>query len=176
MYHLGVPENIQKSSLFELADSILAISRYIQASKSFASHGWTPIESAVMRFVDGNPGTTASAAAEATQLINSNFSRALRALEKKGLVRREIDEEDARRVRLYPTESAHQNLQLLQALWTGLLDGIIDDPTDVDRVNAVLRQIEAAFVARAADLRSPADSPATHSDPRNEEPRSGAAR
>ena len=42
-----------------------------------------------MRFIDRNPGTSASAAAEATQLISSNFSRALRSLEKKDLVRRE---------------------------------------------------------------------------------------
>ncbi|CAN5335312.1 hypothetical protein BH11ACT4_BH11ACT4_13210 [soil metagenome] len=141
-------DDIRASSLFELADSILAISRYIYASKSFALHGWTPIESAVMRFVDRNPGTTARAAAEATQLISSNFSRALRALEKKGVVRREVDDEDARRVRLYPTESAQRNLQLLHDLWTNLLDGIIDDPADVDKVNAVLRRIEAELVVR----------------------------
>lgn len=141
-------DDIRASSLFELADSILAISRHIYATKAFALHGWTPIESAVMRFVDRNPGTTARAAAEATQLISSNFSRALRGLEKKGVVRREVDDEDARRVRLYPTESAQRNLQLLHELWTNLLDGIIDDPAELDQVNAVLRRIEAALVGR----------------------------
>ena len=151
-------EDIPPSSLFELADSILAISRYIQASKSFASHGWTPIESAVMRFVDRNPGTTASAAAEATQLISSNFSRALRGLERKGVVRREIDPDDARRVRLFPTDLARDNLKRLHDLWTGLLDGIIDDAGEVDRVNTVLRRIEAAFVAPAAIDRLPRES------------------
>jgi MarR family transcriptional regulator, temperature-dependent positive regulator of motility len=145
----------QTSSLFELADLILAISRYVQASKGFASQGWTPIESAVMRYVDRNPGTTASAAAEATQLISSNFSRALRALEKKGLVRHDVDQEDARRVRLYPTDLAHENLQLLHELWTGLLGGIIDDPDDIDRVNAVLRRIESGLVARTRGEASP---------------------
>lgn len=151
-------EDIPPSSLFELADSILAISRYIQASKSFASHGWTPIESAVMRFVDRNPGTTASAAAEATQLISSNFSRALRGLERKGVVRREIDPDDARRVRLFPTDLARDNLKRLHDLWTGLLDGIIDDAGEVDRVNAMLRRVEAGFVARAAIDRLPRES------------------
>jgi DNA-binding MarR family transcriptional regulator len=153
-----VAEDIPPSSLFELADSILAISRYIQASKSFASHGWTPIESAVMRFVDRNPGTTASAAAEATQLISSNFSRALRGLERKGVVRREIDPDDARRVRLFPTDLARDNLKRLHDLWTGLLDGIIDDAGEVDRVNAMLRRVEAGFVARAAIDRLPRES------------------
>lgn len=144
-------DDVPPSSLFELADSVLAISRYIHASKSFTSHGWTPIESAVMRFVDRNPGTTASAAAEATQLISSNFSRALRTLEKKGLVRRDVDRDDARRVRLYPTDLARENLRRLHELWTGLLDGIVDDPADIERVNAVLRRIEAGLVGRATE-------------------------
>lgn len=51
-----------------------------------------------MRYVDRNPGTPARAAA-ATQQISSDFSRAVRALERKGLVHREADWEDARRVR-----------------------------------------------------------------------------
>ena len=111
-----------------------------------------------MRFVDRNPGTTASAAAEATQLISSNFSRALRGLERKGVVRREIDPDDARRVRLFPTDLARDNLKRLHDLWTGLLDGIIDDAGEVDRVNTVLRRIEAAFVAPAAIDRLPRES------------------
>ena len=161
-------DEIQESRLFELADSILAISRYIQASKSFASHGWTPIESAVMRFVDRNPGTTASAAAEATQLISSNFSRALRGLERKGVVRRDVDQEDARRARLYPTDLAQENLELLHDLWSGLLAGIIDDPSDLNRVNAVLRRVEAGLVARAAKMRSPSSRSVPTSPPRKE--------
>lgn len=149
-------EEPRTSSLFELADSILAISRYVHAEKSFASHGWTPIESAVMRYVDRNPGSTARETAEATQLVSSNFSRALRALEKKGLVRRDVDREDARRVRLYPTPSARENLQRLHELWTGMLDGIIDDSDDIDRVNATLRRIESGLIARATRTVPPA--------------------
>jgi len=162
-------DDIRTSSLFELADSILAISRYIHASKSFALHGWTPIESAVMRYVDRNPGTTARAAAEATQLISSNFSRALRGLEKKGVVRREVDEADARRVRLYPTESARMNLQMLHDLWTNLLDGIVDDPADVDQVNAVLRRIEAALSSSKG--RHATDGPNSLPNSQEEEPK-----
>ena len=79
----------QASRLFELADLILAVGRQIHAAKEFGAESWTPLESAVMRFIDRNPGTSASAAAEATQLISSNFSRALRGLERKGLVRRD---------------------------------------------------------------------------------------
>jgi DNA-binding MarR family transcriptional regulator len=139
----------QTSRLFELADLILAVGRQIHASKEFAAESWTPLESAVMRFIDRNPGTSASAAAEATQLISSNFSRALRGLEKKGLVRREVDRHDGRRVRLYPTAQAHDNLQRLRDVWSRLLDGIVPDPEEVEAVTATLRRIETELVERA---------------------------
>jgi DNA-binding MarR family transcriptional regulator len=139
----------QESRLFELADLILALGRQIHAAKEFGAESWTPLESAVMRFIDRNPGTSASAAAEATQLISSNFSRALRGLEKKGLVRRDVDEHDGRRVRLYPTDRAQDNLRQLRAVWSRLLDGIVPDPDEVEAVNSTLRRIETQLVARA---------------------------
>ena len=138
----------QTSRLFELGDLILAIGRHIYASKEFAAESWTPLESAVMRFIDRNPGTSAGAAAEATQLISSNFSRAVRDLEKKGLVRRDVDQHDGRRIRLYPTEQAHQNLQQLRDIWSRLLDGTVSNPEEIDAVNSTLRRIETQLVAR----------------------------
>lgn len=139
----------QTSQLFELADLILAVGRQIHASKEFAGESWTPLESAVMRFIDRNPGTSASAAAEATQLISSNFSRAVRGLEKKGLVRRDVDQQDGRRIRLYPTARAHDNLQRLREVWSRLLDGIVPDPEEIEAVNSALRRIETQLAARA---------------------------
>jgi MarR family transcriptional regulator, temperature-dependent positive regulator of motility len=139
----------QASRLFELADLILAVGRHIHASKEFAAESWTPLESAVMRFIDRNPGTSASAAAEATQLISSNFSRALRGLEKKGLVRRDVDQDDGRRLHLYPTALANNHLQQLRDVWSGLLDGIVPDPDEIDTVNSALRRIETQLVERA---------------------------
>jgi DNA-binding MarR family transcriptional regulator len=139
----------------------LAIGRVIRASKSFASHGWTPIESAVMRFVDDNPGTTAGAVADATRLVSSNVSRALRALEAKGLIRRDVDPEDARRVLLYPTDLALENLQFLHDRWSRLLAGVIENPDEITAVNAVLKRIESGLMTvahkaeRAATLRPP---------------------
>ncbi|HVT66286.1 MAG TPA: MarR family winged helix-turn-helix transcriptional regulator [Trebonia sp.] len=143
----------QASRLFELADLILAVGRQIYASKEFsaefAGQTWTPLESAVMRFIDRNPGASASAAAEATQLISSNFSRALRGLENKGLVRREVDAADGRRVRLYPTERAQDNLRQLHDIWSRLLDGVVTDPAEVEQATATLRRIETGLTARA---------------------------
>jgi MarR family transcriptional regulator, temperature-dependent positive regulator of motility len=150
----------QTSRLFELADLILAVGRQIHASKESASAGfaagsWTPLESAVMRFIDRNPGTTASAAAEATQLISSNFSRAVRGLEKKGVVRREADPHDGRRIRLYPTARAQDNLRQLRGIWSRLLDGVIADPAQIDAVTSVLRRIETQLGARARAATAP---------------------
>ena len=134
----------QVTRLFELADRVLAVARLIHAAKepAFAAESWTPLESAVMRAIDRSPGTTAGEAAEATRLISSNFSRALRSLERKGLVRRESDPQDARRVRLHPTEKAHDNLQALREIWSDLLGGIVSDPTEIDVVVGVLHRIE----------------------------------
>jgi DNA-binding MarR family transcriptional regulator len=141
----------QVSRLFELADLILAVGRLIHASKEFASESWTPLESAVMRFIDRNPGTSAGEAAEATRLISSNFSRALRGLEKKGLVYRDADRDDGRKVRLYPTDRARDNLRQLQDVWSRLLDGVVEDPEEIEAMTATLRRIETRLVARTRE-------------------------
>jgi MarR family transcriptional regulator, temperature-dependent positive regulator of motility len=145
-------DEAEEQALFEFADLVLALGRQIQGAKQNVEiHGgtsWTLLDSAVMRFIDRNPGTTAGAAAEATQLISSNFSRALRGLERKGLVRRERDPKDARRVHLYPTELAHENLRRLRSLWSELLEGIVADRADIERVNLLLRHVESALNAR----------------------------
>ncbi|WP_431035681.1 MarR family winged helix-turn-helix transcriptional regulator [Streptomyces sp. P6-2-1] len=138
----------QPSRLFELADLILAVGRHIEASKEAAAESGTPLEGAVMRFIDRHPGTTAREAAEATRLISSNFSRAVRGLEKKGLVRRDADEHDARRVRLYPTRKAQENLQRLRDVWARLLDGTVTDPDEIDAVISTLQQIENRLVTQ----------------------------
>ena len=142
-------DDAQAPQLFELADLILAFGRQIHASKDVPAEPWTLLESAVMRFIDRNPGTSASGAAEATQLISSNFSRALRGLETKGLVRRDVDQHDGRRVRLYPTPQAHDNLQRLRDVWSRLLDGIINDPEEIDNAISTLRRLETELTARA---------------------------
>ena len=141
----------QTPKLFELADLILAVGRHIEASKEAEAGSGTPLQGAVMRYIDRHPGTTAGAAAEATRLISSNFSRAVGGLERAGLVRREVDQHDARRVRLYPTDKAHENLQRLREVWSQLLEGTVDDPVEVDAAISTLRHIETRLVARTGD-------------------------
>jgi DNA-binding MarR family transcriptional regulator len=138
----------QASRLFELADRILAVGRHIGASKEGEGESGTPLQGAVMRYIDRHPGTTAGAAAEATQMISSNFSRAVRGLEQAGLVRRDTDQHDARRVRLYPTEKARENLQRLREVWSRLLEEAVTDSDDIDAAISTLRSIETRLVAR----------------------------
>jgi DNA-binding MarR family transcriptional regulator len=140
----------QKSRLFELADLISAVARQVHAAKEgMTETRWSALDIAVMRYIDRNPGTSARAAAEATQQISSNFSRALRGLESKGLVHREADHEDARRVRLYPTARAQANLRQLHDIWSDLLDGVISDEAEIDSMITTLRHIETALAEKA---------------------------
>ncbi|ANZ39688.1 MarR family transcriptional regulator [Lentzea guizhouensis] len=140
----------QKARLFELADLIAAVGRQIHASKEVLHRDpLTSVEISAMRFIDRNPGTSARVAAEATQQISSNFSRALRSLENKGLVHREADAEDARRVRLYPTARAQDNLRRLSELWSDLLDGAVSDEDEVESMISALRRIEAKLAEKA---------------------------
>lgn len=134
--------------LFDLADLILAVGRLIRPSGDRTTEACSPVESSVMRFISRNPGASARAASEATLLTSSNFSRVLRGLEKKGLVRREADVSDARRLHLYPTVRAREDLQKLRDTWTGTLEEILDDPETVDFINGKLRHIENELIAR----------------------------
>ncbi|MBB1159787.1 MULTISPECIES: MarR family winged helix-turn-helix transcriptional regulator [Amycolatopsis] len=144
---------MKDEQLFEVADLILAVARHINAAKEANAESGTPLEGAVMRFVDRHPGTTVNAAAEATQMISSNVSRAVRGLENKGLLRREADPEDARRVRLYPTPKAAENLQKLRDTWSALLDGTFTGPAEIDALIKTLHGIEARLVAQSRDAR-----------------------
>ncbi|GHH30862.1 MarR family winged helix-turn-helix transcriptional regulator [Lentzea cavernae] len=150
-------DEAQKSRLFELADLIAAVGRQIHASKEgVVKESWSALDIAVMRFIDRNPGTSAGAAADATQQISSNFSRALRNLERKGFVHREADQEDARRVRLYPTARAQENLRRLHDIWSDLLDGVVSDEDEVDAMIGTLRRMETKLAEKARKWR---DSP-----------------
>jgi DNA-binding MarR family transcriptional regulator len=41
-----------------------------------------------------------------------------------------VDEHDARRVRLYPTDKARENLRRLRDAWSRLLDGTVTDTNE----------------------------------------------
>lgn len=135
------------SHLFDFAELILAVGRQIHPAHDRSVGMCTPVESAVMRFINRSPGTSARAASEATLLPFSNLSRVVRGLEVKRLVRREVDPRDARCVRLYLTAQAEENLQHLRDTWSRTLQETVD-PAAFDGLNAALRQIENELNAR----------------------------
>jgi DNA-binding MarR family transcriptional regulator len=63
-------------------------------------------------------------------------------------VRREVDQDDARRVHLYPTEKAQENLQRLREIWSSMLEETVADPDEIDAAISTLRHIEARLVNR----------------------------
>lgn len=72
----------------------------------------------------------------------------IRGLVAKGLVRREVDLQDARAECLYPITVADANRARIRVAWSRALDGIVDDAGTVDFINATLRTIESALIAR----------------------------
>ena len=134
------------SRLYELADLIHSLSRQLPAPSDLEPGVCTPIEITVMRYIDRHPGASAKMAAEATLLPSSNFSRIVRALEAKGLVRREADPRDARSVQLHVTELADRNFQRLKQAWSTSLEGTIEDAAFLDAIIEALRGIETNLV------------------------------
>jgi DNA-binding MarR family transcriptional regulator len=132
----------QANALFELADVILAVARHIEASKPNRDAGATPLHGAVLRHVDRNPGASVSEVADSTRMLSSNVSRAVRNLVDEGYLRRVADDDDGRRVRLYPTAKADLNRAELGVRWSQLLARADLESRDVRSLNRSLRRLE----------------------------------
>lgn len=70
----------------------------------------------VLRLIDDQPGVTFTSLARQTKFERSATSRILSHLIKSGLIRREIDEDDARHFRLFATEAAKQLREIADPL------------------------------------------------------------
>ena len=140
----------QDEELAELAQLILSAAREIRfrGYDDPEAVSLNPSEANVMRCIDGHPGTTPSAVADATGLRRSNLSAALRELESQGLVERRVDPNDGRGVNLFPTPRAARNLALVQSEWAkALAVGLGDDHRDVPAAKRLLTRLEAGLIA-----------------------------
>lgn len=137
--------------LHELAELVHAVARRLGVPADLGSGPCSPVEISVIRHVCKNPGTSAGAAATATLLASSNFSRVLKGLIARGLVRREADDRDARGVRLYPTDLARSNMLQMREAWSRILDGAGVDLDRIELVNDTLARIESDLAAKAFD-------------------------
>ena len=147
------------SRLADLADAVVGVLRQLRLPTDPAFVDCTPVEISVMRVINRNPGASAREVSEATLLPSSNFSRVLRALESKGLVSRDVDERDARVVRLSPTERAQESTEALRETWSDTLSGIVQDPAELDLVVKTLRHIENVLISRRQTARDRSGRP-----------------
>ncbi|MFZ0088134.1 MAG: MarR family transcriptional regulator [Solirubrobacteraceae bacterium] len=157
---MDAPEN--ESRLADLADAVVGVVRQLRLPSDPAFVECTPVEISVMRVINRNPGASAREVSEATLLPSSNFSRVLRGLEFKGLISRDVDGRDARVVRLFPTERARESTEALRDTWRDTLEGVVDDPADLDLVVTTLRHIEDELISRRRTSRDRPGRPHEH--------------
>lgn len=127
----------------ELADLALVVSREIQF-RGYADPralSLTPSEGIVMRHVlqsDPDPVAPHEIAA-ATGLQRTNLSTTLRGLEHQGLIRREADPGDGRRVAVSPTDLGRSNDALVRHEWaTEVAEAADHDTTHLDAAVSLL--------------------------------------
>lgn len=96
---------LRQSVTYQLAsiaeDSVRPAARLFESRFGLNVH-----ELRVLRLIDDQPGVTFTSLARQTKFERSATSRILARLIKAGLVRREIDEDDARHFRLFATDAA----------------------------------------------------------------------
>lgn len=96
---------LRQSVTYQLAS--IAEDAVRPAARLFESRfGLNVHELRVLRLIDDQPGVTFTSLARQTKFERSATSRILSRLIKAGLVRREIDEDDARHFRLFSTQAA----------------------------------------------------------------------
>lgn len=146
-----------------LADLLFALSREVEphGRNGVDVIALSNLEVAVLRWIDGHPGTSPSATAQATGLQRSNLSAALRGLESKGMLARSPDPSDHRLIRLRLTGVAHENIQRLHRHWAGLVGAALGgDERGLAQTLDLLERLHAGL------LRTPGSSDPDDSDNR----------
>ena len=134
----------RQTALADLADAIMHAARLIR-SWDQAADTVTPLtmlEAAVLEYVDRHPGCRPSDVAHQLRMRTSNFSAALRALEKQDFVERRSDASDGRTANLYVTPLAKRNIDIVRSRRAELLANAIgDDPARIDAARDLLDQL-----------------------------------
>ncbi|MGC3992870.1 MAG: MarR family transcriptional regulator [Propionicimonas sp.] len=134
-----------------LAELVLSVSRRLSLldHADVGSVPLSPLEAMVMRHIDAEPGTTPSRIAARLGLRSSNTSAALRDLEAKGFIRREVDPDDGRSVRVEPTAFARENLASKRRYWVQLLAPMLDDAAGLAAATSLLAALDHDLEAAA---------------------------
>lgn len=137
--------------LVHLAELLFATSRKLRrvGHEDPSVVALTPVEALVMQHIDRSPGTSPSRVAVCVGLKGPNASAAIRALVERGFVRREVDPDDGRAVRLFPTRLAAENLALMHAQYRRVLDRVVSPGDELAAALDVLSRLDAALDAAA---------------------------
>ncbi|TPG28336.1 MarR family winged helix-turn-helix transcriptional regulator [Mycolicibacterium hodleri] len=136
-----------ETALADLADAIMHAARLIR-SWDQAAETVVPlsmIEAAVLEYVDRHPGCRPSDVAHEVRMRSSNFSAALRALEKQALVERRSDPSDGRTANLFVTALAKQNIDIVRSRRAALLASALgSNRARTDAARDLLDQLRTA--------------------------------
>jgi len=135
------------AQLADLAELVMSVSRRLNAVVRADAQAvqLSSLERLVMRHIGLHPGTTPTQISNLFGMKSSNTSTALRSLERRGFVRREVDPDDGRAAHLYPTQSATDNLARVRAHWAQLLGPYVSSDAKLDGVVALLRELDLSL-------------------------------
>lgn len=127
----------------DLAEVVLTVARELRLDEHDLDDtiALTPSNAQVMRYVDAHPGATPSEAAEATGLLRSNLSTAVRELVEIGFIERRRDEQDGRGVHLHSTPKAAHNLAVVRDHWARSAERVLGRPRGVEQAIRLLERI-----------------------------------
>ena len=134
----------RETALADLADAIMHAARLIRSWDQSAETvvPLSTIEAAVLEYVDRHPGCRPSDVAQELRMRSSNFSAALRVLEKQGLVERSSDPTDGRTANLAVTALAKRNIDVIRSRRAALLAAALgDDRSRIDGARELLDQL-----------------------------------
>ena len=137
----------RETALADLADAIMHAARLIRSWDQAAETvvPLSTIEAAVLEYVDRHPGCRPSDVAHELRMRSSNFSAALRVLDKQGLVERTSDPTDGRTANLAVTALATQNIDVIRTRRAALLASALgDDPARIDGARDLLDRLRGA--------------------------------
>ncbi|MBJ7340364.1 MarR family winged helix-turn-helix transcriptional regulator [Mycolicibacterium sp.] len=134
----------RESALADLADAIMHAARLIRSWDQTAETvvPLSMIEAAVLEYVDRHPGCRPSDVAHELRMRSSNFSAALRVLEKQEFIERRGDPSDGRTANLFVTALAKRNIDIVRSRRAALLaDSLGNDSAGVDAARDLLDRL-----------------------------------
>ncbi|WP_210604263.1 MarR family winged helix-turn-helix transcriptional regulator [Brevibacterium oceani] len=138
-----------REPLIDLIESALHITRGLETRKFDDPRivELTPVERLVIQYLERTPGASLHDVAAEVNLQVSNASAAIKRLVDVGLVERERDPEDGRRMILSLTRRAAENLGRVHEEWLRVVDGAGLEDVDVEVALRVLRSLDGWIAA-----------------------------